>query len=143
MKKMYLILGLALGMLTAACSTDTTEDVMPLPQGEVTLGVSLEDASRTELGAFDGKEYPVLWTKGDKVLVNGVESAEVDASFVGGKYAKFNIAGVQAPFTVIYPADAVKKSLELGGMYAAALYIEPEQEYVDEIWKLDKVKVKM
>ena len=140
MKKMYLILGLALGMLTVACSTDTTEDVMPLPQGEVTLGVSLEDASRTELGAFDGKEYPVLWTKGDKVLVNGVESAEVDASFVGGKYAKFNVAGVQAPFTVVYPVDAVKEALVVNGMHAAALYIDPEQEYAANSFA-DKVAV--
>ena len=140
MKKMYLILGLALGMLTAACSTDTTEDVMPLPQGEVTLGVSLEDASRTELGAFDGKEYPVLWTKGDKVLVNGVESAEVDASFVGSNHAKFNVAGVQAPFTVVYPVDAVKKSLVVDGMHAAALYIDPEQEYAANSFA-DKVAV--
>ena len=113
---------------------------MPLPQGEVTLGVSLEDASRTELGAFDGKEYPVLWTKGDKVLVNGVESAEVDASFVGSNHAKFNVAGVQAPFTVVYPVDAVKKSLVVDGMHAAALYIDPEQEYAANSFA-DKVAV--
>ncbi len=140
MKKMYMILGLALGMLTVACSTDTTEDVMPLPQGEVTLGVSLEDASRTELGAFDGKEYPVLWTAGDKVMVNGVESAEIDVAHVGGKYAEFNVSGVQAPYTVVYPVEAVKETVVIDGTYASVLYLDPEQKYAADSFA-DKVAV--
>lgn len=129
MKKMYLILGLALGMLTVACSQDVTEDIMPTPQGEVTLGVALEEVSRTQLGAFDGKEYPILWSEGDKILVNGVESNALTAAQAGGKLASFTVSGVTAPYQAFYPADIAVKTISAKNYHISAVYIPAVQEY--------------
>ena len=102
---MYAILGLALAMLTVGCSTDTTNDVF---EGKTTLGVEILD-TRTSLGALEGTEYSVLWTAGDKIAVNGVASDALAAEFNGQKKATFTVSNVAAPYSVLYPAEALAK----------------------------------
>ena len=112
MKKLSLIFGLALGMLTVGCSQDSVGDDTNLPavDGTVTLGVTLEepaDEARTVLGEFSGAKYLVVWSENDKVLVNGNASQAVDASYVGKSEVQFVVADVVAPYSVLYPADAL------------------------------------
>lgn len=105
MKKLSVIFGLALAMLTVGCSTDTTEDLVLT--GKVQLGVNIEQPTRTQLGALDGTTYSVLWSEGDKVAVNGVASAALDAKYVGTPSAIFEVADVAAPYKVLYPAEVL------------------------------------
>ena len=70
MKKFYLILGLALGMLTVSCSKETTEDIIPQPKNEVVLGVTLDESSRTQIGDATETGYKVVWSEGDRLAVN-------------------------------------------------------------------------
>ena len=105
MKKLSIILGLALVMLTAGCSKDATNDVV-INDRVTVLNMNIEnDAdSRTSLGE-DG--YDVLWSAGDCVAVNGV-SATIADEYAGKSAAVFAVSGVvKAPYNVLYPASAL------------------------------------
>ncbi len=105
MKKISMILGSALMMLTVGCTTDTTKEVVN-NDNKVIIGLSV-DATRTSLGDKTGTEYPVLWSAGDRVAVNGVVSEPLAAEYAGKTAAQFAVTGVAAPFDVIYPADVL------------------------------------
>ena len=107
MKKLSLIFGLALGMLTVGCSQDFADDKLPVNGDTVTLGVSLEEGVRTSLGGLSDGKYAVLWSAGDKLAVNGVTSSAVADAQVGTSYAQFTVEGVLPPYNVLYPAEAL------------------------------------
>lgn len=116
-----MILGSALMMLTVGCTTDTTKEVVN-NDNKVIIGLSV-DATRTSLGDKTGTEYPVLWSAGDKVAVNGVASEPLAAEYAGKTAAQFAVTGVAAPFDVIYPADVLMADSKTIG-------ISEIQEYV-------------
>lgn len=118
MKKIYAIFGLALAMLTAGCAKDATEDA--IVGGKVVLGVGIEN-TRTSLGALNGNKHDVLWSEGDKIAVNGVASSAVAAQYAGTSYAQFEVAGVTAPYSVLYPAEILGAD--------GNIYVETEQAY--------------
>lgn len=118
MKKIYAIFGLALAMLTAGCAKDATEDA--IVGGKVVLGVGIEN-TRTSLGALNGNKHDVLWSEGDKIAVNGVASSAVAAKYAGTSYAQFEVAGVTAPYSVLYPAEILGAD--------GNIYVETEQAY--------------
>ena len=138
MKKFYSILGLALGMLAVACSTDSTQDVLPLPQNEVVLGVSLEDSSRTQIGKEIPGGYTVVWSEGDRLAVNDKFSSEVPAEYVGAKGARFTVQDVTAPYHIFYPAEAVKGYDAENDCFV--VYSPSEQEYTDKSFA-DKIAI--
>ena len=138
MKKFYVILGLALGMLTAACSTDTTQDVLPQPQNEVVLGVTLDDSSRTQIGEEIPGGYTVVWSEGDRLSVNGKTSSEVKPADVGTRSAQFTVQDVTAPYHIFYPAEAVK-GYDAENSYFV-VYSPSEQEYTDKSFA-DKIAI--
>lgn len=103
MKKIYSILGLALGMLAVGCTTDSTEDLGL--DHKVVIGVNIEESVRTSLGDLNGTQHPILWSEGDMVYVNNSISQAVPASCVGTSKASFTVSNVTAPYKVIYPAN--------------------------------------
>lgn len=110
MKNLSFILGLALGMLTVGCSNDPiVENNTPELGNTVTLGVSLDEQTRTYLG----DKYQVLWSAGDKIAVNGTESEAVAEQYVGQSSAKFTVANVTAPYSIVYPAEAIDNNGQL------------------------------
>ena len=109
MKRLSIIIGLALVMLTAACSKEATTDLNP--SFKTIIGVDIEcPDSRTYIGQpnVDGT-YPVLWSEGDKVAVNGVEVA-VDAKYVGTSRLKLEVAAAEE-YKLAYPAENIKDEL--------------------------------
>ena len=114
MKNLSFILGLALGMLTVGCSNDPiVENNTPELGNTVTLGVSLDEQTRTSLGGLVGDKRQVLWSAGDKIAVNGTASEAVAEQYVGKSSAVFTIADVTAPYNVIYPANALNAEGQL------------------------------
>lgn len=130
MKKLSLIFGLALGMLTVGCSQEpVVEDNAPALGNTVTLGVSLDqEDARTSLGSLVGDKYAVLWSAGDKISVNGTASEAVAEQYVGTASASFAVADVIAPYNVIYPANALnangKLELATSQVYTAGSFAE-------------------
>lgn len=130
MKKLSLIFGLALGMLTVGCSQEpVVEDNAPALGNTVTLGVSLDqEDARTSLGSLVGDKYAVLWSAGDKVSVNGTSSEAVAEQYVGTASAAFTVANVTAPYSVIYPSNALnadgKLELSTSQAYTAGSFAQ-------------------
>ena len=100
------------GMFAFSCVTDTTEDlgIKVEGQGVTELTLSLEE-SRTHLGEKVIDEngvslYPLYWSEGDAIAVNGVVSNEIeigsDAATATFKFAE----ELTAPLCVVYPASA-------------------------------------
>lgn len=87
-----------------ACTTDVTEDVGVAVDGQTTLTISLE-SSRTQLGEKVDGVYPLYWSEGDKIAVNGVASEALAASDEGKASATFVLNGATSrPYNIVYPA---------------------------------------
>ena len=87
-----------------SCATDATEDLGVEVGGQTTLTISLEE-SRTQLGEKVDGTYPLYWSEGDQLSVNGIASAALPASAEGNAAAEFTFDGVLShPYNVLYPA---------------------------------------
>ena len=104
---MKIFFAVAVAMFAFSCATDTTEDIGFGPVVKTTVSVSLE-ASRTQLGSKDAEgKYPLYWSEGDAIAINGVASTPLAASFDGKASASFEFNGaVVRPFCAVYPAPA-------------------------------------
>ena len=92
-----------------ACTTDATEDLGVKVGGQTTLTISLEE-SRTQLGEKADGVYPLYWSEGDKISINGIESNAIGAENAGAVAAKFTIDGVLSyPYNVVYPATSANE----------------------------------
>ena len=100
-------------ILTAcACSKPQIQeipDVSDVPSGiaDVTFDVSLEVPTKTSLGPETGNFYPVLWSEGDCISVNGRGSSALTADQAGKSTATFKVTQVSAPYKIVYPVSAM------------------------------------
>lgn len=100
-----------------SCTTDATEDLGVAVGGQTEIALSLE-SSRTQLGEKADGVYPLYWSEGDKIAVNGVASNEVPAEAVGLSSATFVVNGVVAhPYNIVYPAPAEGVTAVVDGCY--------------------------
>ena len=101
------------GIFAFACTTDTTEDLGLQVGGAngaiVELSLSLEE-SRTQLGEKSGELYPLYWSEGDKISVNGIESGEAQINKSNPASATFAVSEA-ATYAVAYPAAPVGQVL--------------------------------
>ena len=91
-----------------SCATDATEDLTQqiAGNGQTVITVSTGD-TKTSLGEKDGDTYPVYWSEGDKIALNGVASAALAAEFVGKTAAEFKWEQeYELPYLLTYPAGA-------------------------------------
>ena len=95
-------------LVAVSCTTDTTQDlgVSVGNDGLTQISLSLEQ-SRTQLGEKAGELYPLLWSEGDQISINGVASTALSADAAGAASATFSVAGSPAkPYCIAYPAAA-------------------------------------
>ena len=120
MKKLTKIFASLVALVAVSCATDTTQDLgVDLGNNgaltEITL--SLEE-SRTQLGEKAGDVYPLYWSEGDKIAINGVASAPLAASADGQTSATFSFDGtLERPFHIVYPAPADGVVAATTGLY--------------------------
>ncbi|MBE6198568.1 MAG: hypothetical protein E7141_07885, partial [Rikenellaceae bacterium] len=77
MKNLFKILLAVVALAVVGCTTDTTDDLavdFNKGNGQTTITLSL-DGTRTHLGAKGEEGYPLYWSKGDQIALNGVASA--------------------------------------------------------------------
>ena len=107
-----IFMAVAVAMFAFSCVTDTTEDLgieVGKGGGNTQITLSLEE-SRTHLGEKVTDEngvslYPLYWSEGDAIAVNGVVSAPLTTG--GEATATFSFAEeVKTPLCVVYPASA-------------------------------------
>ncbi|MBR6655723.1 MAG: hypothetical protein IKL20_03850, partial [Alistipes sp.] len=103
------------GMFAFSCVTDTTEDLgVNIKGGEKVTEVTLSmEAARTHLGEKADGVYPLYWSEGDAISVNGVASNEIligdNADVAVFKFAE----SVTTPLCVVYPAAAAQAAEEV------------------------------
>ena len=92
-------------LFAIACTTDATEDlgVQFGGEGQMTLTLSLEE-SRTQLGEEADGIYPLYWSEGDKISVNGNASEEAVISSENASVATFTMPTSGTPYCIAYPA---------------------------------------
>ncbi len=102
MKRLFF--GLIALFALSACVTGG--DDLGLGDNTTTIGISLEH-TRTSLGEKMNGSYPVYWSEGDKIAVNGKESAEATICGDNKSYAEFKFdTSIAAPFYITYPYTA-------------------------------------
>ena len=98
---------MAIVMLAAySCATDLTNDLgvqVNGGDGQTTLTLSLEE-SKTQLGTEAEGVYPLLWSTGDQISVNGVASAALSEQYNGKAAATFSIPTIAEVYNIAYPA---------------------------------------
>ena len=110
MKHLAQLTLVVLAFCAYSCATDATEDLgIALGGSETTINLSLEQ-SRTELGTEANGIYPLYWSEGDKISVNGVESTEAAIDATNAAKAAFNVTAT-APYCIAYPAAPTGKVL--------------------------------
>ena len=105
---MKIFMAVVAGMFAFACATDATEDLGVKIEGDkggvYEVAISLEE-SRTQLGEKVDGIYPLYWSEGDAISINGINSLPLVAG--GEANATFNFSqAVARPFCVVYPATA-------------------------------------
>ncbi len=107
MKNLMKIFTVIAALVAASCTTDVTEDLSANvgAVGQTEIVLSLEE-SRTQLGEKAGDLYPLYWSEGDKISVNGVESNALSVS-ENSTVATFTVTGaLTTPYCIAYPAAA-------------------------------------
>jgi len=113
MKKIYTYLTIiAMAALAAGCAKEIAgADDFLIPdqdlvgQDEVTfvLNVPASPDTKTTLGTKDGTSYPVLWSAGDVITLNGTAATEfTPESGNATATAKFKVTGLAAPYNFLY-----------------------------------------
>ena len=107
-----------------SCQTEPTTTPVNGVGGTV-LSISLEQ-TRTSLGAKEGENYPLYWSNGDRIAINGVASGEATISASDKSTASFEVSStLSEPYHIIYPYSA-----ELAGEVAKVIF-PAEQNYVE------------
>ena len=107
MKNLIKIFTVIAALVAASCTTDVTEDLSANvgAVGQTEIVLSLEEP-RTQLGEKAGDLYPLYWSEGDKISVNGVESNALSVS-ENSTVATFTVTGaLTTPYCIAYPAAA-------------------------------------
>ena len=103
MKKILTSAVILAATMLVGCQTDPTQDVEQ--SGKTILTVNLPDSeARTSLGEKSGTSYPILWSEGDRIVVNGVQSEPVVINPSDARRATYSVDEViDPPFLVTYP----------------------------------------
>ena len=103
-----LFMAVVAGMLAFSCVTDTTDDLgVNLGEGQTTtIFIALDDEARTYIDEADGEGYPMYWSEGDQISVNGKTSEPLTAADINGSNATFTVNGIliNGNCSVAYPA---------------------------------------
>ena len=103
--KRYLLLFVTILLAVVGCKNDdiVEEKAEPAVTSDVELSVTLEQ-TRTVLGDKGTNGiYPLYWSEGDKIVVNGLLSEEVRVSEGDSSLARFLVKSVVAPYHITYP----------------------------------------
>ena len=91
-------------LLVAGCAKDNLVEPKPLQEGTTVLTAVAEPSVKTVLQ----DDEKVLWTNGDKINVNGVESAALELEEAAAT-ATFSVGSVlSTPYKAVFPASIYK-----------------------------------
>ena len=97
---------IAVAFAAYSCVTDATEDlVVNLGGDEAATSVTLSlEGSRVQLGEKADGVYPLYWSNGDQIAINGVASNELVNVQENATEASFSFGELQYPLNIVFPA---------------------------------------
>ncbi|MBQ2026747.1 MAG: hypothetical protein II214_02490, partial [Alistipes sp.] len=118
MKRILSLLTVVFATLVVGCYNDATTDNTIGGDGVTSLTLTTPD-TRVFLGEKDGDTYPVYWSEGDRISVNGVVSSEAEIDATNPSKAQFSFAQtLNYPLSILYPSGS-------------SVVFPAEQEYVE------------
>ena len=103
MKNLAKLLLTVVALFAYSCTTDTL-GIEPGNNEATTIELSLE-STRTQLGEKAESVYPLYWSEGDQISINGAASEALGAEADGSARATFAVAGTPSkPYCIAYPA---------------------------------------
>lgn len=119
----YFMTASAVALALAGCAKEIEGEIQVPEQqeeeaGTMVIGAELsdspdaDDVTKTLISDNGNKTYSVFWADGDKILVNGETSTNIDIDPDNKKSASFTLPVVDAPYCAVYPA-----SLYVAGSY--------------------------
>ena len=101
MKRVLIYTFASVALLFTAC-VKSSDDITPT-DGATSLTISLEQ-TRTSLGDKVGDNYPVYWSEGDKIAINGECSTPASINAENRASASFTVdANLASPYCITYP----------------------------------------
>ena len=109
-----IFMAVAVAMFAFSCVADSTEDLGPNIEvendgaGVTELTISMEEVTKTHLGDKTAEGlYPLYWSEGDAISVNGQASLALENVAEDSAAATFKFNNkLTSPFCVVYPAEA-------------------------------------
>ena len=99
----FLLVLTSIALWLTSCTTDITDNNIVVADGVTTLTLATQ-AVRTSLGEKSGDTYPIYWSQGDKIAVNGAVSNEAVIDEENPTSATFSVNSVlNYPYCVTYP----------------------------------------
>lgn len=110
----------AVALALAGCAKEIEGEIQVPEQqedeaGTMVIGAELsdspdaDDVTKTLISDNGNKTYSVFWADGDKILVNGETSTNIDIDPDNKKSASFTLPVVDAPYCAVYPAGLYVK----------------------------------
>lgn len=104
MKKILFPIAMMATLLVAGCAKDNLAEQKPLQDGTTVLTAVAAPSVKTVLQ----DDEKVLWTNGDKININGVESAALELE-EAAETATFSVGSVlSTPYKAVFPASIYK-----------------------------------
>ena len=99
MKKIFSVI--LAGLMLIGCQNFEEQDVVGVDGRSLTVSLA---ETRTSLGAKEGVTYPVYWSEGDCIVINGIKSQTAQINVNNQASASFELGGVvEYPYSVTYP----------------------------------------
>ena len=108
MKKIYFLIIAVLMLCCVGCTTGIENELGVDTQNGVVLTVAVQSPTKVALGDKDSNGgYPVFWSEGDKISVNGYisEAAVISPSNAGTAQFEIKNAVLNYPYNILYPAS--------------------------------------
>ena len=112
MKNFVFAIITSIALLLAGCTTDGVNETGIRTEGITSLTITTEP-TRTSLGEKVGESYPLYWSKGDKIVVNGIPSDEAEIDATNQAVAHFTFGEeLRYPLSIVYPYAATATSTQ-------------------------------
>ena len=104
MKKNLFIFAAAFAAILSSCAK---QELVNPAEDQTEFKAFIEDGAKTVLGDKNGNTYPLTWSAGDRICVNGIMSEELSAGS-GTKNASFKVSGLgsASSYNITYPGKA-------------------------------------
>ena len=127
MKKIFSVI--LAGLMLVGCQNFEEQDVVGVDGRSLTVSLA---ETRTSLGAKEGTTYPVYWSEGDCIVVNGVKSQAAQINVNNQASASFELGGVvEYPYSITYPY------CENTSAEQAKVFFPDKQSYVEGTFAKD------